>query len=489
MAQEVKTNDERQREAALALHRFGLGPKRNSIMQIASDPRGALIAEIERPRAGRIENPELISATAAARAAFEARSERRAQTILAQRAQKENERLAAQEQGPVMTDTMRMADAAKSADAALASQGPTDGERKNFLKEVKARLDAAFEADIGFAERLVWFWSNHFCVSADFVYNMAAGYEREAIRPHILGRFGDMLLASAGHPAMLIYLTNTASMGANSIAGINRTLGLNENLAREILELHTLGVRTVYDQDDVTRFANVLTGWSIIPVAGDPVRGTEFIFNPRMHEPGPQRVLGKFYLDNGVEQGRAVLADLARHPATATHVATKLARYFAADDPPPSLVDRLARTFRDTDGDLKEMAKTLVTSDETWAPARDKLKRPCEWVVAMSRAIGFRSDPERFTRGQALMGEPLWRPSAPQGFADNEGAWIDGMGLRLDVANSVAERNAERLDPKDFLDTALGPLASPETRQAIARAESRQQALTLAFMSPEFQRR
>src|ERR1043166_7914290 len=183
MAQELKTNDERQREAALALHRFGLGPKRNSIAQIASDPRGALIAEIERPRAGRIDNPDLISATAAARAAFEACSERRAQTILAQRAQKENERLAAQEQGPGMTDAARKADAAKAADATLAAQGPTDGERKNFLKEVKARLDAAFEADIGFAERLVWFWSNHFCVSADFVYHMAAAHQRRGARP------------------------------------------------------------------------------------------------------------------------------------------------------------------------------------------------------------------------------------------------------------------------------------------------------------------
>jgi uncharacterized protein (DUF1800 family) len=170
-------------------------------------------------------------------------------------------------------------------------------------------------------------------------------------------------------------------------------------------------------------------------------------------------------------------------------VATKLARYFCADDPPPSLVDRLARTFRDTDGDLKEMAKTLVTSDETWTPRRDKLKRPCEWVASIARATGLRADPERFTRGQMLMGEPLWRPSAPQGFADNEGAWIDGMGLRLDVANSVAERIADRVDPKDLLDTALGPLASPETRQALARAESRQQALTLAFMPPELQRR
>jgi uncharacterized protein (DUF1800 family) len=485
-------NDPR-REAALALHRFGLGPKRNSISEIASDPRGALLAEIERPGIGRINNPELLGASAAARAAFEARSERRAQTIMAQRAQKESERFAAAE-GPAqaqgMSDDMaRKAAAAKAADAALADQGVTERERQNFLKEVKARLDASFDADIGFAERLVWFWSNHFCVSTFSVYNMAAGYEREAIRPHILGHFAEMLLAAEGHPAMLIYLDNNISVGANSVAGINRTRGLNENLAREILELHTLGVRTGYEQDDVIRFANVLTGWTLIPPAGDPVHGNEFIFIPRMHEPGSQRVLGKFYPDTGAEQGRAVLADLARHPATATHVATKLARYFSADEPPPSLVERLAKTFRDTDGDLKEMAKTLVMSEECWSPTQAKLKRPCEWVVAIARATGLRSNTERFMRGQARLGEPLWRPSAPQGFADNEGAWIDGMGLRLDVANSVAERVADRVDPRELLETALGPLASPETRQAVARAESRPQALALAFMAPEFQRR
>jgi uncharacterized protein (DUF1800 family) len=493
MTQETKSNDERRREAALALHRFGLGPKRNSIAEIASDPRGALLAEIERPGVGRIDKPDLLSASAAARAALQARAERRAQTIIAQRAQKESERLAAgqgEAQGQGMSDDLaRKAAAAKAADAALADQGPTEVERQNFLKEVKARLDAAFDADIGFAERLVWFWSNHFCVSTFTVYNMSGGYEREAIRPHVLGRFADMLLAAEGHPAMLIYLDNSISMGANSVAGINRTRGLDENLAREILELHTLGVRSGYNQDDVISFANVLTGWTIIPQAGDPVHGAEFIFNPRMHEPGAKRVLGKFYPDSGVEQGRAVLADLARHPATATHVATKLARYFSADDPPPSLVGRLDKTFRDTEGDLKEMAKALVMSEECWSPTQQKLKRPCEWVVSMARATGLRSNTERFARGQALMGEPLWRPSAPQGFADNEGAWIDGMGLRLDVANSVAERVADRVEPREFVETALGPLASPETRQAVARAESRPQALALAFMSPEFQRR
>jgi len=486
------TNDPR-RDAALALHRFGLGPRPGSIAAIASDPRGALIAELERPGAGRIYNPELKTSAQASRIAFEARAARQAQRIVAERARKEAEQLKAQGQAMADDDAPADADAAK-ADAtkpAAASEqpaGPTI-ERQMFLAEVKARLDAASVAEIGFAERLVWFWSNHFCVSADTVPNMVGGYEREAIRPHIVGRFADMLLAVEGHPAMLVYLNNWASIGPNSVAGINRTRGLNENLAREILELHTLGVRSGYTQDDVIRFAYVLTGWTVISAVDNPEHGAEFIFNPRLHEPGPQRVLDKSYPDNGVEQGREVLADLARHPAVPTHIATKLARHFVADEPPPELVERLAKVFRDTDGNLKETARALVIADEAWAGEQSKLKRPGEWVVAMVRAAGARSAPERFVRGQALLGEPMWRPSAPKGFPDDEANWIDGIGQRLDIANNFAERIAERTDPREVVDTALGPLASAETRQAIARAESRQQALTLVFMSPEFQRR
>jgi uncharacterized protein (DUF1800 family) len=466
--------------AALALHRFGLGPRPGSIAAIASDPRGALLAELERPGIGRIHDPGLLTSAQAARAAFEARAERQAHKIVAERAKKEAEQ--------TKSDMAQAADAGKGAEAPPAEQEPTP-ERQNFLREVKARLDAALDAEIGFAERLVWFWSNHFCISAFIVPNMAGGYEREVIRPHVLGRFGDMLLAAESHPAMLFFLNNSMSIGPHSVAGINRTRGLNENLAREILELHTLGVRTGYSQDDVISFANVLTGWTIIPARDNPEHGAEFIFNRRLHEPGPQQVIGKSYPDTGVEQGRAVLADLARHPATATHVATKLARHFVGDRPPPTLIERLADRFRDTDGDLKEVAKALVTSEEAWAFPRDKLKKPGEWVVSMVRATGLRADPERFQRGQAFLGEPIWSPSAPQGFPDDEATWIDGLGRRLDIANNFAERVAAAVDPGGILDAALGPLATAETRQAVARAESRQQALALAFMAPEFQRR
>ena len=353
-------------------------------------------------------------------------------------------------------------------------------------------MAAALDAEIGFTERLSWFWSNHFCVSADKggVRPLAGAYEREAIRAHVLGRFADMLIAVETHPAMLVYLDNARSIGPNSQAGKNRGRGLNENLAREILELHTLGVRTVYTQDDVTNFAKVITGWTVIPARQDPARGGEFTFNPRMHEPGTQTVIRNGYADAGHDQGRRVLADLARHPATATHVARKLARHFVADDPALTLVDRLAKRFLDTEGDLKELAKALVASPEAWAPARGKLKRPGEWIVGTLRAIGV-SPPDigPVMQAQNVLGEPLWRPPAPNGFADDDVTWLDGLSQRLDVANQFARRLAGTVDPKDVFESTIAPIASAETRQTITRAESRPQALALLFMAPEFQRR
>jgi uncharacterized protein (DUF1800 family) len=288
---------------------------------------------------------------------------------------------------------------------------------------------------------------------------------------------------------MLFYLDNAASIGPNSVAGINRSRGLNENLAREILELHTLGVRTGYSQDDVISFAKVLTGWSFIG-AQVPEHGGEFSFVPRLHEPGAQTVLGKTYAQPDIEQGRAVLADLARHPATAEHIAFKLVHHFVADEPPPDLVARLAKTFRATDGNLKEMARVLVTSPESWDGRRGKLKTPGEWIVAGLRAAGVTEpNAERLLQAHALLGQPLWRPPAPKGYADDQGAWLDGMALRLDIANRFATQVAEALDPPALIDEVLGPLASNETRQTVARAESRTQAFALLLMSPEFQRR
>jgi uncharacterized protein (DUF1800 family) len=318
---------------------------------------------------------------------------------------------------------------------------------------------------------------------------MAGGYEREAIRPHVLGRFADLLQAAESHPAMLVYLNNAQSIGPDSVAGINRDRGLNENLAREILELHTLGVRTVYAQADVTSFAKVLTGWTLRQTATDPDHGGEFVFLGRAHQPGAQTVIGKDYPDAGVGQGQAVLADLARHPATARHVAAKLACHFVADEPPPALVDRLASRFLDSDGDLKEVAQALVTAPEAWAPEQKKIKRPAEWVVAALRATGQSGAIQRIVGALNLLGEPLWRPPAPKGFSDDDAAWLAGIGQRLDIANVFAQRVADRLDPQAVAEATIGPLASAETRAALERAESKPQALTMLLMAPEFLRR
>jgi uncharacterized protein (DUF1800 family) len=248
-------------------------------------------------------------------------------------------------------------------------------------------------------------------------------------------------------------------------------------------------VRTVYTQADVTNFAKVLTGWTILPTLSNPDHGGEFVFLRRAHEPGPQTVIGETYPDTGVEQGRAVLTDLARHPSTAKHVASKLARHFIDDDPPTPLVDRLTQRFLDTDGDLKEVVTALIATPEAWASEQTKLKRPGEWIVAALRATGERGDIVRILQAQASLGEPLWRPPAPKGFSDDNAAWLDGLGQRLAIASAFAHREGLGIEPEAVLDVALGPLASPETRLAVGRAESRPQALTMLLMAPEFQRR
>jgi uncharacterized protein (DUF1800 family) len=254
-------------KAALALHRFGFGPRTGSIAAIASDPQGAVSAELDRPNAGQIVDPGLLSSDGAFRAVFEFNATRTAEAKLARLGR--------------AADQSSMEPATETADKPD-SDGtrPLPLPRRIFFEEATARIDAARQAEIGFIERLVWFWSNHFCVSLDASV-MAGGYEREAIRPHVLGRFVDMLIAAESHPAMLIYLNNAQSIGPDSVAGINRSKGLNENFARELLELHTLGVRTGYTQADVVDFAKVLTGWTLRPAVSDPDIGGQFVFITR----------------------------------------------------------------------------------------------------------------------------------------------------------------------------------------------------------------
>jgi uncharacterized protein (DUF1800 family) len=378
---------------------------------------------------------------------------------------------------------------------AAAPAKPLNVIQKNFRAEALARLQRAWMADCGFSERLVAFWSNHFCISAtkgELARMWAGSFEREAIRPHVLGRFSEMLMAVEQHPAMLFFLDNQQSLGPDSRAGQNRKRGLNENLAREIMELHTLGVGSGYTQQDVTSLARIITGWTFAGRQGKLGAPGTFVFNANAHQPGPQSLLGKTYEDTGLSQGEAALADIARQPSTAKFIATKFARHFVADDPPASLVARLQAVFRKTDGDLLALATALVDSDEAWQAPLTKIRSPYEYLVATGRLLGhLPEDPSRYLGGLNLLGQPLWAPSGPNGFPDTNAAWAapEGMKLRLDIAAQVASRVGDNADPRELLELVAADAASAETRQTIERAESKQQALALLLMSPEVQRR
>jgi uncharacterized protein (DUF1800 family) len=339
------------------------------------------------------------------------------------------------------------------------------------------------------------FWSNHFCISAtkgELARIWAGSYEREAIRPHVFGRFADMLRAVEQHPAMLFFLDNQQSLGPDSRAGQNRKRGLNENLAREIMELHTLGVGGGYNQEDVTSLARIITGWTFAGRQGVLGPPGSFVFNANAHQPGPQKLLGKIYEADGVTQGEAALTDIARHPSTAKFIATKFARHFVADDPPPALVARLRDTFIRTDGDLKALALSLVDSEEAWKAPLSKMRSPYEFLIATGRLLTrVPDDAGIYLNALNVLGQPLWSPPGPNGFPDTTAAWAapEGMKLRLDISAQVASRSGSSIDPGNLLQLALADAASSETRRTIELAESRQQALTLLLMSPEFQRR
>jgi uncharacterized protein (DUF1800 family) len=235
----------------------------------------------------------------------------------------------------------------------------------------------------------------------------------------------------------------------------------------------------------------MITGWTVVGREGRLGDPGSFTFFPNAHEPGSQTLLGKSYADTGFEQGKAALLDLARHPATANHIASKLARHFVSDTPPPSLVQSLAKTFRDSDGDLAAVAMALIRAKEAWVQDLEKLRSPLEFSVALLRATGAKPEPQRVLGGLNVMGQPYWQPSGPNGFPDTVEAWAspEGVRMRMDVANAAAAKGADYFDPPAFLEARLGPLLSAETRSAVARAESRAQGLAIAFMSPEFQRR
>lgn len=519
--------------ALVALNRFGFGARGGAsgdLINAASDPRGFVKAELARPLGALLEAPGLQSTPQLGQAAF-AYQDQVKQAREAAKAAAPTEAPAPQPPAdPKPDNTLRrnlslntvmteiagqMTEAKPAADnkaadsamkpdsmqpnaasaAAKPSPQPLNVIQKTFRAEALARLQRAMMVDCGFTERLVVFWSNHFCISAskgELARMWAGAFEREAIRPHVLGRFADMLKAVEQHPAMLFFLDNQQSLGPDSRAGQNRKRGLNENLAREIMELHTLGVGGGYTQEDVTSLARIITGWTFAGRQGQLGAPGSFVFNANAHQPGPQRLLGKTYEATGLAQGEAALADIAHHPSTANFIATKFVRHFVSDDPPQAVVARLRDVFIKTDGDLKALASALVDSDEAWKAPLTKMRSPYDFLVASGRLLArVPEDPGGYLGNLNLLGQPLWTPAGPNGFPDTSAAWAapEGMKLRLDIASQMGARLGPNIDPLDLLEFAAADAASIETRRTIERAESRQQALALLLMSPELQRR
>jgi uncharacterized protein (DUF1800 family) len=381
--------------------------------------------------------------------------------------------------------------------------------RAEYIALVGARANATLQTPAPFVERLVHFWANHFAISIDKlqVIGMGGLLEVEAIRPHVLGTFKNMLLAVETHPAMLLYLDQAQSIGPNSRIGQavaargKRKVGLNENLAREIMELHTLGVRTGYTQTDVTEFARAMTGWSVAGLIRAPMakfagaNGApgEFVFAAPLHEPGARTIMGRRYAEGGEGQARAVLSDLATSPATAKHIATKLVRHFTCDEPPPALVDRLSASFLTTGGDLPTLYRLLIAAPEVAAPGTGKFKTPWDWSISAMRAVGTRE-----VQGQAVaglmnqLGQPVWKPGSPAGFDDIDASWAgpDALMRRVEAAARIATRvGGAAFDVRKVAVNVLPGGGSPATLAAIGRAESPVEALSLMLVSPEFMRR
>jgi uncharacterized protein (DUF1800 family) len=375
--------------------------------------------------------------------------------------------------------------------------------RPIYVAEATARLRQSVTTDRPFIERITQFWTNHFAVSVDknLLLGLAGALEREAIRPNVLGNFEDMLLAVERHPAMLLYLDNHLSVGPNSKAARNierrhaeRKIGINENLARETLELHTLGVGGGYTQTDVTTYAEVITGWSIGGERGRSPAGEsgKFVFRAELHEPGTKVVLGKRYADAGYDQGVAVLHDLARNPSTARYIATKLARHFMADDPPSKAVDRIARAYANSGGHLPTVYRALIDCPEAWVQPLAKYKTPSDYIISTYRGLTIPADAGRVPLAPfELLGQRPYSPGSPAGWPDRSADWDGASALmkRIEWADAVGQRVGNWLGASDLALQLLGVSLTSATRAAIARAASGAQAITLLLAAPEFMRR
>jgi uncharacterized protein (DUF1800 family) len=482
-------------QAEIAVLRFGLGARPGDLAAAASDPRAWLWAQIAGPA-------QLAGNTPLAP------SDQIFTEVLAARDERQEMRREATVRSAAVDTT------AAGATAAAAFNPVRDAYLPHYRAQVLARAQSAALTARPFAERLVHFWTNHFAVSADkgAVFGIAGTLENEAIRPNVNGRFADLLTAVEQHPAMIAFLDNQYSVGKDSELALlaarraarqgimgppdqpKREFGINENLAREILELHTLGVNGGYTQNDVTSFAQIITGWSIGGGKGRLAGGTpgRFYFRDNLHEPGAKTLLGKTYTEDGQRQGEAALADLARHPATAHFIATKLVRHFIADDPPPAAVERVAHAFRKSGGDLPHVYAALIEAPEAWDAEMRKFKTPEDFVFSTLRALNVSPrQPEEVVRSFDLLGQRQYVPGSPAGWPDTSKSWdgSDALMHRVLWASRAASRYERGIDPVELAASSLGAYARPETLTALRRASSSSQALALLLMSPEFQRR
>jgi uncharacterized protein (DUF1800 family) len=448
--------------ASLGYHRFGLGPRSGDLSLLDNDPRSVLLNELDEPDIALLNRADLQSAA-------EIITERHRQDQLPR--------------GYLAAAFRR-----------LSFFVPVD--RRVFEAEVQARIDRVLTVRTGLVERLVTFWMNHFVVETGAngtVRRTAAAFEREAIRPFVLGRFEDMLVAATRHPAMLSYFNSANSVGPNSVIGRQSGRGCNENHARELLELHTVGLDAGYSQADVIALSKILTGWSYKGASGsdDPTDDYGcFCFVADAHEPGRQVVMDVDYPQTGVDQGEAILSTLARHEATARRLAWKLVRHFVNDHPAPDIAEKITAIFLESAGDLKACVRMLLLHEKAWIPAV-KIKSPGEFLWSALRALDLGIDVAQVARVLSALGQPLWNPNAPNGFPDRADSWLAGNAItdRLDLAEELAARAHIDLDPLALIETVLGEGCSATTREHIARARSRSQALALLLMSPEFQRR
>lgn len=474
--------------ATAAVNRFGLGAMPGELIQ-AGDPRGWLQAQVRvkpdmAPFAGLPDSLDIIR--------------RQTEYRLQRRQTRNNADNRAPKRGTDTTSTMPTDVAGNRIEGARQQQEI----RRDAMADIALRYRIAATTSTPFVERLVRFWSNHFAISIDknSARLLAAPMEREAIRPHVLGDFSDLLAAVETHPGMLLYLDNAASVGDDSMLAQRverrdgkRKLGLNENLAREILELHTLGVDGGYAQQDVVELARAITGW------GTPLRrdvrdggGSAFVFRSGAHEPGTRSVLGKRYAEGGETQGRAILHDLAAHPATARHLSLKLARHFVSDTPPPALVERMATAFLRSGGSLPVLYRAMIDDDTAWSADARKFKTPEDFVVSAMRAGAIQIDrrPLILMRLLQQLGQPVFTPRSPAGFPDTAADWANGDALRkrVQASGALAEQLTTTRKPLELAvevlgeETVQGPFA-----ELLRRAGSPQEGFAMLFSSPAFQ--